>query len=86
MANHASLTVLFTDIANAIRAKTGSADSIVADNFPAAIAAIPTGSTIPDGDNMGYGYAIVGNAMVGTAIVGGGGAIVGTAIVGTTTL
>lgn len=86
MANHASLTVLFTDIANAIREKTGSAGSIIADNFPSAINAIPSGSTIPDGDNMRYGYAIVGSAMVGTAIVGRSGAIVGTAIVGTATL
>ena len=35
MANkHASLEALFTDIANAIREKTGSAAVIVADNFP----------------------------------------------------
>lgn len=41
---HATLTSLFTDIANAIRTKTGSSDPIVADNFPTAIANIPTGS------------------------------------------
>lgn len=42
MANkHATLTSLFTDIANAIRAKTGEAGTIVADNFPSAVASIP---------------------------------------------
>lgn len=45
-----------------------------------------TAEGYPDGDNIGYGYAIVGSAMVGTAIIGSGGAIVGTAIVGTATL
>ena len=44
MANHTSLSSLFTDIANAIRAKLGSSGRIVADNFPAAIQSIPTGS------------------------------------------
>lgn len=35
MANkHATLTALFTDIADAIREKTGDSSSIVADNFP----------------------------------------------------
>ena len=44
MANtHASLASLFTDTANAIRAKTGSTDTIVADNFPTAIANIAVG-------------------------------------------
>ena len=42
---HTTLTSLFTDIANAIRNKTGSTGTIVADNFPAAIANIPTGGT-----------------------------------------
>ena len=46
MANkHATLSDLFTAIANAIRGKTGSTDTIVADNFPDAIGAIST-----DGD------------------------------------
>ena len=40
MANHTTLASLFTDIANAIRAKTGSSAQIIADNFPSAIAAI----------------------------------------------
>lgn len=44
MANtHASLASLFTDTANAIRAKTGSTDAIVADDFPTAIVGIPMG-------------------------------------------
>ena len=43
MANkHETLTGLFTDIANAIRSKTGSNEAIVADNFPAEIEAIDT--------------------------------------------
>lgn len=44
---HSNLTSLFTDIANAIRGKTGSTETIVADNFPTAIADISTGA--PDG-------------------------------------
>lgn len=44
MANsHETLTSLFTDIANAIREKTGEATSLVADNFPANIRAIKGG-------------------------------------------
>jgi hypothetical protein len=35
-----TLTELFTDIANAIRKRTGSTDKIVADNFPTAVADI----------------------------------------------
>lgn len=38
-----TLTDLFTNIANAIRAKDGSSDTIVASDFPTAIANIPTG-------------------------------------------
>lgn len=40
MATHTTLSNLFSDIADAIRAKTGSAEEIVADNFPTAIAAL----------------------------------------------
>ena len=40
--NHSTLTGLFSDIADAIREKTGGVESIVADNFPAEIAAIDT--------------------------------------------
>ena len=43
MANtHTTLTDLFTDIANAIRTKTESTDTIIADNFPSEIEAIET--------------------------------------------
>lgn len=40
---HSTLTGLFTDIANAIRSKAGTSGAIVADAFPAAIEAIPSG-------------------------------------------
>lgn len=40
-----TLTELFSDIANAIRAKTGDPGDIVAANFPTAIAAIPAGAS-----------------------------------------
>ena len=48
-----TLTNLFSDIANAIRAKTGGTDPIVASDFPAAIAGIEGGAslviaTVPD--------------------------------------
>lgn len=43
MANtHTTLTALFTDVANAIRSKTGKTGSLVADNFPSAISEIQT--------------------------------------------
>ena len=42
--NYSNLTRLFTDIANAIRNKTGSTEPIIADAFPTAIDAIPSGS------------------------------------------
>lgn len=45
---HASLASLFSDIADAIRAKTGGSAAIVADDFPTAIAAIPTGGGGPN--------------------------------------
>ena len=38
---YTTLSALFTAIANAIRGKTGGTGTIVADNFPAAIAGIP---------------------------------------------
>lgn len=55
-----ALTDLFSNIATAIREKTGSSETIQASGFPAAIATIPTGSTVTvtlytvanDGDNF----------------------------------
>ena len=43
---HTSLASLFTDIADAIRGKTGGTAALVADDFPTAIAGIPTGLTL----------------------------------------
>ena len=40
-----TLTELFTNIANAIRAKTGSTEPIIAEDFPSAIEAIEAGNT-----------------------------------------
>ena len=49
MANkHTTLSALFTAIANAIRAKTESANAIVADQFPDAIAGISVGVDTSD--------------------------------------
>jgi len=42
MANYTTLSALFTAVANAIRAKTGGSATIVADDFPTEIAAIPS--------------------------------------------
>lgn len=39
------LTELFTNIANAIRSKTGESEQIQASNFPTSISNIPVGST-----------------------------------------
>jgi len=48
MANtYTTLSSLFTAIANAIRSKTGSSDTIKADDFPTAIANIPTSGGTP---------------------------------------
>lgn len=44
---HGTLSSLFTDIANAIRSKTGGSAQIVADNFPTEIANIPSGGVDP---------------------------------------
>jgi hypothetical protein len=48
---HETLGSLFTDIADAIRAKTGGSASITADNFPSEIASIPSGGG-------GFAYSI----------------------------
>lgn len=60
MATHTTLAALFTDIANAIREKTGSTDPIVADDFPAAIAAIPTSSPVEIGS-----FTVIDDNMTG---------------------
>lgn len=44
---HTTLSSLFTDIANAIRSKTGGSAQIVADDFPTEIANIPSGGIDP---------------------------------------
>lgn len=48
MAKHTTLASLFSDIAAAIRAKTGKTDKLVADDFPTAIARISTGVNTSD--------------------------------------
>lgn len=45
---HEGLTVLFTDIADAIREKAGSTADIIADDFPNAIRAIESGIDTSD--------------------------------------
>ena len=47
---HTSLASLFSDIADAIRAKTGGSAPIVADDFPSAIASIAGGGGIDTSD------------------------------------
>ena len=78
--NHTTLTGLFTAIANAIRAKTGSTDSIVADGFPDAVGSIVT---LKEGSSdatataaqilSGYtayanGLKVIGNMATGTNV------------------
>lgn len=48
MAKYTNLSSLFTAIADAIRAKKGTTDTIVADNFPDEIAGIKVGATVFD--------------------------------------
>ena len=49
MAEYTALAPLFTDIANAIRSKTGETGAITANQFPQEINAIPTTGTIVTG-------------------------------------
>ena len=44
---HQTLESMFSDIADAIRAKTGGSSDLLADDFPEAIAAIPNEAEIP---------------------------------------
>jgi hypothetical protein len=50
-----TLTQLFTNIANAIRAKKGTSETIKAEDFPAEINSIPSGGSYPpDWSEIGY--------------------------------
>lgn len=50
-----TLVQLFTAIANAIRAKTGSSETITAEDFPTEINSIPSGGSYPpDWSEIGY--------------------------------
>ena len=64
MATHATLSALFSAIADAIRAKTGGTDTIVANDFPESISNISTGgsnkSTFTVEDVMGMGFSPTG--------------------------
>lgn len=75
MANtHSTLASLFTDIAKAIRSKTGSSASIVADQFPDAIAAIDTQENL-DAELSAQDSLI---AQINTALVGKAGVVLPT--------
>lgn len=74
MANaHSDLTDLFTETAQAIRDKTGGTQPIVADNFPSAIAAIPTPDVdgkIQAHDTSGAAHQDIRTALNGKADAG----------------
>ncbi|MCQ2077029.1 MAG: hypothetical protein MJZ20_08430 [Bacteroidaceae bacterium] len=76
---HETLTELFTDIADAIREKTGETATIKADDFPAAIADIETGGggitptgTITITENGTHDVTQYASALVNVAGGGGG--------------
>lgn len=62
--NHNTLTGLFSDIADAIRAKTGGSSQIVADDFPTAIANILSGPARTSADLSASGATVTAPAGV----------------------
>lgn len=68
-----TLTGLFTDIADAIREKTGSTASIVAENFPTEIAAIDTQENLdPELSTQDNLIAQIASALEGKTGASGG--------------
>lgn len=83
MSTHSSLSSLFTDIADAIRSKTGSSDGIVANDFPEAIedvydaakvgtasaADVRSGKTFTNSSSVGISGSMA-NSTTGTTSTG----------------
>lgn len=61
-----TLTELFTNIANAIRTKTGSTEPIIAEDFPSAIEAIPTSGSGTSIETCEVSITFYSNAMSGS--------------------